>query len=191
MKILVGLFLIALASSLNSCDKAEPETFLIPANYVGEVNILFNQNGRPVKHRNEAGHDTIYVPRVGMPIKYEDGRRLYEIPSDGILLTRFKENDGFIDRQYYSVDSNGKRTPLEVFKFEHFARDSAGYEVSDKYKIGIFGDGTSGSYGNMNIFYQDFTVCNYNQLDSFSRKDYRRNFDDKLEKATGLILYLK
>lgn len=177
---------------LSSCgQKAEPETYLIPENYTGEVNILFNQNGVPVKYQNEYGRDTIYTSQKGMPPKYENGRRLYEIPSDGVLLTQFKENDGFIDRQYYSVDGNGKRTPFEVFKFEHFKKDSAGYVVDDPNKKGIFGDGTSGSYGNMHIFFQDFTVCSYNQLNSFNTKEYRRYFDDKIEKVTGLTLYLK
>ena len=62
--------------------------------------------------------------------------------------------------------------------------------VSDRNKKGIFGDGTSGSYG-MHIPFQDFTVCSYNQLDSFNAKEYRRYFDDKIEKITGITLNLK
>jgi hypothetical protein len=192
MKALAKVFLISLIYTLSSCyQKAEPETFLIPSNYFGKVNILFNQNGIAVKYRNEDGNDTIYKPKIGVPVKYENGRRVYEIPLEGVLLTQFKENDGFIDRQYYSVDSIGKRTLLEVFKFRHFAKDSAGYEVQEPNRKGIFGDGTSGSYGNMHIFFQDFTVCSYNMLDSFSKKEYEMQFDDELMAATGLILYLK
>ena len=189
---MIGIYLIAIMQILSSCgQKAEPETYLIPSNYTGEVNILFNQTGVPIKYKNEYGRDTMYIPKSGAPVKYENGRRLYEIPQDGILLTQFKENDGFIDRQYYSVGSNSKRTPLKVFKFEHFKQDSAGYIVDDPHEKGIFGDGTSGSYGNMNVFFQDFTVCSYNQLDSFNTKEYRRYFDDKIEKVTGITLNLK
>jgi hypothetical protein len=192
MKVMFGIYLIAFMQMLSSCyQKAEPETYLIPSNYTGEVNILFNQNGVTEKYKNEYGRDTVFVPELGAPVKYENGRRLYKISTDGILLTQFKENDGFIDRQYYSVENNGKRTPLEIFKFEHFKQDSAGYVVSDPNKKGIFGDGTSGSYGNMHIFFQDFTVGSYNQLDSFNAKEYRKHFDDKIEKITGLTLNLK
>ncbi len=189
---MIGIYLIAFMQLLSSCNqKAEPETYLIPSEFKGEVNILFNQDGVPVKYKNEYGRDTVYTPEIGEKTKYENGRRLYEIPSSGILLTQFKTNDGFIDRKYYSVDSTGRRMALEVFKFEHFKKDSAGYVVNDKNQKGIFGDGTSGSYGNMNIAFQDFTVCSYNELDSFSTKGYRKNFDSKIEKITGLTLNLK
>ena len=37
----------------------------------------------------------------------------------------------YIDRQYYSVDSEGKRTPLSIFEFKHFKKDSAEYIIND------------------------------------------------------------
>jgi hypothetical protein len=65
----------------------------------------------------------------------------------------------------------------------------------DKDKKGIFEDGTSGQYGNTgdskSVQYQEFIVSSYNQLDSFYTKEYQRNFDDKIEKITGLTLHLK
>jgi hypothetical protein len=190
MKKKFGIYLIALMQMLSSCgQKAEPETYLIPSNYVGRVQIIFNQNGIPVKYKNEYNRDTIYTPQMGVPIKYEDVRRVYEIPSDGILLTQFTPNPGFTDTKYFSVDSNGKRTPLEIYKLDHSKRDTADYIVSDKSKKGIFGDGTTGSYGNMNIPFQDFTVCSYNQLDSFDKKEYLNYFNKKIEKAVGLSLF--
>ena len=176
---------------ISSCgQKAEPETYLIPSNYEGRVEILFNQNGVPYHDTNEYGRDTVYTLQKGMPPKHENGRRVYEIPSDGILLTQFAPNPGFIDTKYFSVDSNGRRTPLEVYKLDHSKRDTAEYVVSDKNKKGIFGDGVTGSYG-MHVPFQFFTVCSYNQLDSFDTKEYQRYFDDKIEKVTGLTLNLK
>ena len=112
MKNIISGYLIILLQAITSCyQKAEPETYLIPSFYTGKVNILFNQTSIPVKYTNEYNKDTIYTSQIGAPIKYENVRRIYEIPYTGILLTQFKENDGFIDRQYYSVDSEGKRTP--------------------------------------------------------------------------------
>lgn len=178
---------------ISSCNqKAEPETYLIPSTFTGEVNIFFNQNGIPIRYKDMRDRDTVYLPKMGNPIKYEKGRRIYEIPANGILLTQFKNNNGFIDRVYFSVDANNKRTPLEVFKFEHFKKDSAGYVVDDKMKKGIFGDGTSGSLGigNLNIPFQDFTVSDYNQLDSFSTKEYLKIFNEKIGKILSLPQWL-
>ena len=128
---------------------------------------------------------------MGTPKLYEKGRRVYHIPAHGVLLTQFQENDGHIDKQYYLVDSTGMRTALKVFEFEHYKWDSAGYVVLDPNEKGVFGDGTSGSYGNMNIPYQTFTICAYNELDSFSTKKYSREFDEKLEILLGITLNLK
>lgn len=189
---MIEIYLIVFMQLLSSCNqKAEQEIYLIPKDFKGEVHIFFNQNGVPVKFKNEYGRDTVYIPRIGEPVKYENESRVYEIPSDGILLTQFKTNDGFINRKYYSLESKGKRTALETFKFEHFDKGFAGYVVKDKNQKGIFGDGTSGSYGNMNIAFQDFTVCSYNELDSFNTKEYRRSFDSRIEKITGLKLNLE
>ena len=54
-----------------------------------------------------------------------------------------------------------------------YKRDSTRWIVNDKSKKGIFGDGTSGSYGNEHIFFQDFIVSSYNSLDSFYPKNIK------------------
>jgi hypothetical protein len=191
MKTILVIYLIALIQMLSACQKAEPETYLIPSAFKGKVNIIFNQNGIPVKYKNESESDIVYTPQMGIPVKYENGRRIYEIPSDGLLLTQFKDNYGVIDRQYYSVDSEGKRIPLEIFKYEYGSDGTIKWIVKDKNTKGVFLDGTSVSYGNMNIPAQEFIISSYTNLDSFYTKEYRNNFDDKLDKATGLKLYLK
>lgn len=177
MKSMIGIYLIAFMQLLSSCNqKAEPETYLIPSNYTGKVNILFNKE-------------------TGAAKEYDRKRRVYRIPSDGILITQFKTNDGFIDREYYSVDNTGKRTRLEVYILDNSKRDTAEYIVGDKNKKGIFGDGISGQYGNTgenkSVQYQEFIVSSYNQLDSFYTKEYRINFENRIEKITGLTLNLK
>ena len=182
---MIVICVIALMQVISSCKRAEPETYLIQSTFSGEVNIIFNQNGIPVRYKNKYNRDTVYIPRIGESIRYENGRRLYEIPLSGILLTQFKENDGFIDREYSSVDSAGRRIPLEVFKFEHYKRDSAGWVVKNANTKGIFGDGTSGSYGNMHIFFQDFTVSTYRQLDSLFTKKYLKDFENKINESIG------
>jgi len=174
---MIGIYLIAFMRLLSSCNqKAEPETYLIPSNFTGKVNILFDKE-------------------TGAAKEYDGKRRVYKIPSDGILITQIKTNDGFIDREYYSVNDTGKRTRLEVYMLDHSKRDTAEYIVGDKNKKGIFGDGTSGQYGNTgnskSVQYQEFIVSSYNQLDSFYTTEYRKSFDSKIEKITRLTLNLK
>jgi len=190
MKVILGLCLIFFVQMLSSCQRAEPETYLIPSSFTGRVQIIFNQNGIPYKYKNMYGKDTVYTPRLGEPIKYENGRRIYEIPLSGILLTQFKSNPGFIDTEYYSVDSNGKREPLEIFKFEHFKKDSAGYVVKDENQKGIFGNGTSGSIGNEHIPYQEFVVSDYKHLNGFLRM-LNSAFDERVEQVLNLPHWLK
>lgn len=189
---MIGIYLIAFMQLLISCNqKAEPETYLIPSDFNGEVNILFNQNGIPVKYKNEYGRDTIYTPKLGNPIKYENGRRIYEIPANGILLTQFKDTYGFIDKKYFSVNNNGERMPMKVFDYEYNKDGTIKWVVNNKNEKGIFGDGTTGSYGNINIAFEDFIVCSYCELDSFYTNEYRINFDGNIEKITGLTLNFK
>jgi len=174
---MIGIYLIAFLQFLSSCNqKAEPETYLVPSNFTGKVNILFNKE-------------------TGAAKEYEGKRRVYRIPSHGILITQFKTNDGFTDREYYLVDSTGERTRLEVYMIDNAKRDTAEYIVGDKNKKGVFGDGISGQYGNTgdskSAQYQEFIVSSYSQLDSFYTKEYRRDFDSRIEKITGLTLNLK
>lgn len=157
-----------------SCNqRAEPETYLIPSNLIGEVNILFNKTEGAAK-------------------VYEDNRRVYKIPYDGILVTQFKGTDGFEDRQYYSIDENGRRMPLDIFRYEYSKDGATKWVVSDKNKKGIFLDGISGQYGNTDdakaAQFEAFFVSSYNSLDSFFTNQYKKAFDDKIEKVTGLRL---
>lgn len=68
---------------LISCKKSEKEILLVPKNYSGYIIILFDQ-------------------KYGTPEKMQDGKRVYEIPSSGILKTQFKWNEGLREfPEYY------------------------------------------------------------------------------------------
>lgn len=86
---------------LGSCrTESEPELFLVPDNYQGVVIVLFNQpNGE---------HE-----------KYIDGRRLFDIPQNGILATRFsRTTHGKLNQVYYYKDKNGNRkTEIQPYFF--------------------------------------------------------------------------
>ena len=74
--------------ALSACHYAEPETHLIPEGYTGYVYIVQSDS-------------------LGEPEQFDEGRRLYRVPADGLLLTQFGSNDGIIDQQYFYVGEAG------------------------------------------------------------------------------------
>ena len=122
------LFLIVVSGSCRL--KIEPELYLIPDNYEGVVIVLFNQPN-------------------GQQERYDGGRRLFDIPPNGVLATRFpKTTHGKLNQVYYYKDNNGNRkTELQPYS-------------------GGQGDGNKKYV--MNGIYGDFT----NDLDSTHTKKY-------------------
>jgi hypothetical protein len=160
-------FLITILMSTLGCNKnPEPETYLIPKGFTGRIDVILDQAN-------------------GLPKKYENGRRVYEIPSNGILLTQFKDEYGIVNRQYFYVDSIGKRYPLPIYKYKHNEDGTVSPIVTNNDEIGIFIDGTTGIYGNSDekrIPYQEFIVSNFNKLKEIEPLD---SFLVRMQKTTG------
>jgi len=95
----------------------EPETYLVPEDFSGKIKI-------------------IYGLECGIKPKIENGRRILEIPNDGILFVDYEFKSGIIDHEYYSIDKNGKRVKLERYE---------NYEKGTKNVPGI-GFGASGNF---------------------------------------------
>ncbi|HYM92580.1 MAG TPA: hypothetical protein VET23_00435 [Chitinophagaceae bacterium] len=164
MSMLINLIFVM--QLLSSCHQnPEPETYLIPQGFTGRVNVIFNR-------------------KDGAPPKYEDGRRIYEIPSNGILLTQFKDEYGFVDHRYYYVDSNGKRTILKIYQHDYNKDGTVKWKVKDPNEIGIFSDGTTGQYGNTgepkSVKWQEFFVSSYKGLDTMEPLD---SFTNRVKKV--------
>jgi hypothetical protein len=167
----MNLYLLILATiSMLSCNKPEPETYLIPQGFTGRVNVIFNR-------------------KDGAAPRYENGRRIYEIPSNGILLTQFKDEYGIVDHRYFYVDSNGKRTSLKIYQYDYNKDGTTKWKIKDSSQAGIFLDGTTGQYGipPNAVWWQEFVVCSYNSMDSFFTPEYKKQFENNLRKATGII----
>ncbi len=154
--------------SITGCDNhPEPETYLLPKGFTGRATVIFNQKN-------------------GLPIKYENGRRVYEIPANGILLTQFKDEYGIVNHQYFYVDSRDSRTALPLFGEEHNPDGTTKWLIKDKNEIGIFFDGTTGQYDEgQKAPFQMFVVCNYIKMDSFFTPEYKKQFENKLIILTG------
>lgn len=74
-------------------SSADDEIHLLPKDFTGIVIIRFNA---------ENGKEELY----------EDGKRVYEIPANGILDTKFDVNDGWSDFPKLYYLENGKRTQI-------------------------------------------------------------------------------
>ena len=87
--------LLLLVGTVGSClDHAEPETYLIPRYYVGEVYVIFNVSD-------------------GAAPEVEGGRRVYRIPPSGILRTQFPPTYGLVDWSFaYVGPSRAELTPI-------------------------------------------------------------------------------
>jgi hypothetical protein len=165
MKNFANLLLIILfAQELVACNNAEPEEYLIPHGLKGSVNIVFNQC-------------------QGENVRYENGRRVYEIPSNGVLLTKFKDQYGTIDHHYFYVDKTGKRTRLEIYEYQYNKDGTIKWIIEDPLKIGVFFDGTTGVYGGKGeMNFQEFLISDSSDLNIYKSSEYKRDFEKKLQR---------
>lgn len=69
--------ILILSQSIFGCKQAEPEPYLFLERFRGRSNIIFNQEN-------------------GAAPKYSIGRGVYEISISGILLKRFRDQDGLV-----------------------------------------------------------------------------------------------
>ena len=76
--------------------RGEPEIYLLPDGFTGPVVMVFDWD-------------------EGKPIRYEDGKRVYDIPPDGVFVTNNRGNPGHLlsgDRQFFHVARNGSRSSI-------------------------------------------------------------------------------
>ena len=87
---------IANPVGLLQAGAAEPELHLIPDGYVGWVNIA-------------------YGAKNGQPGRYEDGARVYRIPTGGILITQAGPNRGTSPAwKFFYETTSGSRIPIRL-----------------------------------------------------------------------------
>lgn len=103
MKKIVLILLILFM--ISSCSTGEKEIYILPKDYTGYIVLIFNQED-------------------GAEKKYEGDKRVYEIPSSGILKTQFKPNSGWSEfSEFYYENSNSKKIPY-TYEFKELNADS-------------------------------------------------------------------
>lgn len=167
--------------------RSEPETVLIPKGYIGEIAIVFDQDGSRKTFVGFDGDTVTYISALGNPREYESGRRKYVIPKDGILLTQFDFEAGFYDIEYYYVDSNGQREQIPVYRKEMSSDAKALSHLETSKDVLVFGDGTSGSFPNSHVKTKLIKVADYSTVTAWSR-EFRRSslFDSAIRAKIGL-----
>src|SRR6267142_5538621 len=91
--LIAAVLVLLLVSFLGSCLRPAKETVLIPDNFEGEFRIVYGE-------------------KCGLNPKMERGRRVLEIPQNGLLIIQPKFETGIIDRQYYILDSDFNRAKI-------------------------------------------------------------------------------
>jgi len=147
-----------------------PERYLIPEDYRGSVIVIFNQ-------------------KDGQKKEYEGKRRLYRIPSTGVLFTQFKDEEGWMNQDYYLVSPNGQRKKLGVLDSRDFNEEWTlvkNLKEPPKDSLAVFNPGTMGTMGNSgdkdSKVFLSLWFGTYN--DPTKRNEFTPEFIDSLKRAT-------
>ncbi len=140
-------YLISCVILLFGCKKnAESETFLIPDNYTGAIVIIFDQDNGNTK-------------------EYKDGRRIYNIPENGILYTQFSRVKGVLNQKFYYKNRSSKELKQIVSEGIQISDENESF-VLDVYDGGFtvfpeggIKEGKSGDYPTVEWIY--FTIGKY------------------------------
>jgi hypothetical protein len=139
-------------------NSAEPETFLIPQNFRGRITIFYEE------------------PCGQKPI-YENGRRIYKFPENGILISNFKRPQGYLNQEFYFVDEVENRTKIprkDVGDFNFKGRLSKTETEPSRDEIGAFY-----AWGGLDLFlpsikYNNFIIDSYRYFE----KDEKQSWQD-------------
>ena len=122
----------------------------------------------------------MFNSKCGEEIQYENKRRLYKIPKDGILLTKFNDEQGYINFEFYLVDENGKRKKIQELDVRDFNEEwttEKNPKEPSRDKLAIFHAGRTYSDGS-----SEFYVSTYKDLDSLFGFKYEQKFDSIMRK---------
>ena len=133
-------------------SSGEDEIYLIPNNFKGIITIIFNV-------------------KDGQNVRYENGKRIYQIPENGILKTQFSFNEGFHQENFYYDDKDNLRKEI-LF-------DALNKTNSEEIQIlkSVSGVSNNGN-GTKEVRYHQFIVCKRSELDSLSKVEKRLNITD-------------
>lgn len=89
-----------------SCNSADEEIIIVPRGFKGNILVIFNQTS-------------------GVPAQYEDGKRVYKIPPNGILKTQLPSNDGWSGMPMFYYDEINKKNLLPYYPVLRNMKDTS------------------------------------------------------------------
>ena len=140
-----------------------PETFLVPKDFRGQITLIYNEP-------------------CGQTVPTVNGRLIYKIPKNGVMILTNDFETGYIDHEYYFVDENwnavSKIPELIQQDFNEDYTLEKNKNEPPRNKVGIFLLGTGGGSSLKNENYK-FHMMHVNSWDSF-RVQYNGGFPDNL-----------
>jgi hypothetical protein len=126
-----------------------PKTFLIPADYDGEIRI-------------------VYEEECGVKLHKENGRQILQFPENGILILNENFNGG-INNDYYLVDKSGRRTRVEqILDFNASTKKLPYILVGSAGTLGPDGASKGITFSDFYLYNKDTTrTDNYKQSQRF------------------------
>lgn len=168
---LVGsVILIYSLSMLKSYwTRPEPETYLIKETFNGKFRVVYGEE-------------------CGLEPKIENGRRILEIPDNGLVLIKPEFKAGVVDNEYYLVDSKGNRNKInELWNYDQRKTLTPGVLLRSSGSFsGQMPDGSSSSESPLAIHFTDFTVFNKDTTSVDDRTQYK--IDQKFDSLTSAVV---
>jgi len=156
-------------------SKGPSETFLIPSGYRGEIVVFFDEP-------------------CGKQVVSENGRRIYEIDKDGILITQFVKRRGLLDQEFFYVEENGIRNQLPYFLTQNLGPKNDERNGLDsnlqrlRHTVGVFWSYGSETYyisqDSMAFVVNDFEYFKKDENESWQEiKDFSKLAEQKLKQC--------
>jgi hypothetical protein len=122
-----------------------PKTFLIPADYNGQIRI-------------------VYEEKCGVKMHKENGRQILQFPESGILILN-EDFDGGINNDYYLVDENGRRRKVEeILNFDDSTKKLPYILVGGAGNLGSDGESKGIKFSDFYLYNKDTVLVDNNKL---------------------------
>ena len=168
--LLLALIVVYSSSLLISFLSRPPkETYLIPNTFEGRFRIIYGE-------------------KCGVIPKLENGRRVLEIPDNGLLIIQPNIEYGIIDHEYYLVNNFGDRVRMNMISdFEQRKQELPSILLGGTGAIGgPMTDGSQSTESPLAIHFSDFTVFNNDTTTLDQRTQFK--LDQKFDSLTTVLV---
>ena len=128
-----------------------PETFLVPKSFRGQITLIYEES-------------------CGETIPKANGRLIYKVPYNGVLIIKNKFETGTIDHEYYFVDNDwNKIEKIPLFIQQDFNEDytlEKNKNEPPRNKVGMFllGTGSGSTFKNNDYKFHMMAVNSWDSI---------------------------